>query len=1686
MPRSKAQYKDDPEEADEADGGGLDSPRSRGNTRSYSSVHMDEEDPVVRLRRRHAEPSGFSSALTCCWLCFVFLLIIAAAGLVAWRYEMKTHPEGIHVMGNESWIHNFFQDDDSSRDDDDDVHVADARKKKASSKDSKSASAMVEKAIPSGSAQASIHYDPKAALHYYNPFDFAEGDWYGSVVVPPPALEERSGESRLGFFMQPDHVGQHLVFVTEGDLYYTQLDFGETPSASAAMKLTTTVGNVRTPVLNPKYPYYVAFTATYTGHREVYLMDLRPSHRSQPAMRLTYWDTQSGISSVVGWKDDGLTLVFAASSNEIGLPDTRLYEMSLQQKQPSGDGRHRSLQDSGSMQVLKISPVPLAQAIDGAWKDDCVYFTRFQQSSNTARYVGGTAESLWAYCEGQSEAVPLTADYPGTSKHPRIAFIGENIGLEYLFFMSDRDTTNGVTPATMNLFAVPLPTENQLYGAGAETTLVGAIALTHASCDFKGLALQEYSIDAGSVVLRIGADLHLLPKDSVFTVFSKIPSKFDTKELDIVVYSDFHEHQERILPVSMPADMTSFDVFETAFGSTAALLGVRGQLFVAPVVPNTETISTDYAGAGMNLPPRRYRVAPGTTTGGAIRVLCANFVPLAQEDGKTTRRLAVILATDPSSPTAEHGFYMIETQADSVPSFVDFEALPEPFLGGSKGGGSIAAGGLGSIDADSVKVSPCGRRMAWSDTDGRICVMTMPMYQEGKPTPQYKVLPNVNDNGEPLLGIESEFTWSPGGRYLAIGHQAKNQFEIITIVDCGDPNIEGASEVADIALGSIVQATPSRFNSGNPYWGKTGMDFATAAQAAALAALTEQKPPNTDGATALFFLSDRDVVTDVNSPWGTRAPSPHFPTKQSVYALPLTAIKDDPLSPMKGIYAGGGAAELWADGFIDLRLQLKALTAANPTAEPKGRRLNESHLLAAAAARSQRANQQARRLVDWAQNPAVPAELDTPEDLDIGTEVSGEVAGTEVPIEVPTVEAEGLASNSAETPIDQLPAVGSEAPVAGDSTLEPETILVTSFPSSAPSLSPSSTATPPPSSAAPTTSTQVPSSGPSSTPSFAPSQAEPSSVFPNDREIDFGAAGGLEFARKAYRISGIPAGHYRSIVCQFKDDPSLLLVESGDKGPAMTLFAFEDFPSDKIEAMPIFPSLDYMGSGVSTTRNHLLFIFSGLMKVVPNSVESVIKMMADTKMESHIVDTLDMSISIWPSLEYEQIFNDAWRLLRDYFYDTNMNGIDWVTMHTRYKDLVKRCSKREELDNVLAQMAAELSALHVFVYGGEYGDPTHGNEKLKKAYQVASLGASFERSVAYKGYVITSIADRDPDYSLMDGKSIYSPLSDQVLALSGQRGLEAGDVIVGINGESVMRVPDMHMLLRGMAGRSVRLDVLRQPDSRRRQLQNATETADLKPTPVIAVPLSQKDGDNLRYSSWEWRTREKAQALAKTKAFSVGYVHMRSMEGPEDMDAFARGFFSDYDKQALIIDVRHNRGGNIDSWLLDILQRKAWMFWQGRATSVNNGGLGWDQQFAFRGHIVVLIDEKTSSDGEGFSRGVSELGLGRLVGTRTWGGGIWLSSDNHLVDGGIATAPEIGTYNDNFGWGLGIEQQGVEPDVTVDNNPRVAFDGGDQQLEKAIDILAQWLQDEPIVMPKAPAAKRDMSLKPEVENCAAK
>ncbi len=183
--------------------------------------------------------------------------------------------------------------------------------------------------------------------------------------------------------------------------------------------------------------------------------------------------------------------------------------------------------------------------------------------------------------------------------------------------------------------------------------------------------------------------------------------------------------------------------------------------------------------------------------------------------------------------------------------------------------------------------------------------------------------------------------------------------------------------------------------------------------------------------------------------------------------------------------------------------------------------------------------------------------------------------------------------------------------------------------------------------------------------------------------------------------------------------------------------------------------------------------------------------------------------------------------------------------------------------------------------------------------------------------------------------------------------------------------------------------------------------------------------------------------------------------GAQDIEQWAREFYPSFDRDGLIIDVRHNHGGNIDSWLLSKLMRKAWFYWQPRL-----GNPHWNMQYAFRGHMVVLCDQKTSSDGEAFTEGFRRLGLGKAIGVRTWGGEIWLSSSNKLADNGIATAAEDGVYGPEGKWL--IEGHGVDPDILKDNLPHATFEGEDAQLDEAIRYLEEQMKKDPRPVPASP------------------
>ena len=374
-----------------------------------------------------------------------------------------------------------------------------------------------------------------------------------------------------------------------------------------------------------------------------------------------------------------------------------------------------------------------------------------------------------------------------------------------------------------------------------------------------------------------------------------------------------------------------------------------------------------------------------------------------------------------------------------------------------------------------------------------------------------------------------------------------------------------------------------------------------------------------------------------------------------------------------------------------------------------------------------------------------------------------------------------------------------------------------------------------------------------------------------------------------------------------------------------------------------------------------------------------------------------------------------------------MHGVDWDAMLTKHLPLVERVTTRQELADLMAQMVAELAALHTFVRPGDVRDGPN-------SIAPASLGAVLRRDEAAGGYRVDHVYRTDPD----------EPQHRSPLARPGVE-VGVGAVIRSINGAPTLGAPHIGAMLRNQAGKQVLLEVVDGDGGDERR--------------VIVEPISLRTADDLRYREWEYTRRLEVESAGDG---ALGYVHLRAMGG-RDYTSWARDYFPVFDRKGLVIDVRHNRGGNIDSWILGSLLRRVWFHWNQHA---GNAPM-WNMQYAFRGHVVVLCNERTASDGEAFAEGIKRLDIGTLMGTRTWGGEIWLSSSNTLVDRGIATAAEYGVYGPEGVWL--IEGWGVEPDVVIDNLPHATFNGGDAQLDAAIQHLLGRIEAEPVADPAPPA-----------------
>ena len=405
------------------------------------------------------------------------------------------------------------------------------------------------------------------------------------------------------------------------------------------------------------------------------------------------------------------------------------------------------------------------------------------------------------------------------------------------------------------------------------------------------------------------------------------------------------------------------------------------------------------------------------------------------------------------------------------------------------------------------------------------------------------------------------------------------------------------------------------------------------------------------------------------------------------------------------------------------------------------------------------------------------------------------------------------------------------------------------------------------------------------------------------------------------------------------------------------------------------------------------------------------------------VDLGDWRFAVNKRAEWEQIYMDMWRLHRDYFWDPNMHDVDWEAMRKKYEPLLSRVGSRNELSDLQGLLVSELSLLHSNAGGGDVRQPDPNIE-------VGQLGAVFAKEK--DGFRVVKRYEGHPDLP-----ATWSPLQHPDVRV------EEGDLILAINGRSAAGVPQLESLLVDQIGKHVLLNV-----------RNAAG----KERSVLAKAISPNAAYDLRYEDWERERLAKVDSLSKGE---LGYLHIQVM-GRDDIGRFTRDFYSQLGKKGMIIDVRHNFGGNIDSWILSQLMRTAWAYFAPR----NNDNVFPTMQESFNGPLVVLTDHWTASDGEAFADGFTRLGLGHTIGTRTWGGEVWLSSSNRQVDGGVARASELGVFGLDGNWL--IEGWGFEPAQEVDNLPHSTYKGQDAQLEAAVRYLQSELEKKPVEKPKRP------------------
>jgi len=402
----------------------------------------------------------------------------------------------------------------------------------------------------------------------------------------------------------------------------------------------------------------------------------------------------------------------------------------------------------------------------------------------------------------------------------------------------------------------------------------------------------------------------------------------------------------------------------------------------------------------------------------------------------------------------------------------------------------------------------------------------------------------------------------------------------------------------------------------------------------------------------------------------------------------------------------------------------------------------------------------------------------------------------------------------------------------------------------------------------------------------------------------------------------------------------------------------------------------------------------------------------------------DLKVRLDRRAEWNQIYNECWRQMRDFLFDPKLHGVDWAGMRRRYEPLLAHVQHRADLTFIIGEMIGELNIGHAYVGGGDLPKP----ERIS----LGLLGAVIQPDAS--GYFRIERILRGHNW---DSK-YRSPLTEIGVEI------RPGDYILAVQGQSTRGMTDLYSALVGTAGKPVVLRVNREPKEEGARDQTVIPTADEQP---------------LYYLDWVLGNIEKVD---KASGGKIGYVHVPDM-GVPGLNEFAKFYYPQLHKEALVVDCRGNGGGNVSPMIIERLRREPAMW-----TVARNGSVNVDPSGQVLGPKVLLIDQHSASDGDIVGYRFRKHRLGPIIGQRSWGGVVGIRGSLPLLDGGILNRPEFSRFDlEAKEWIM--EGTGVEPDIEVDNDPTREFSGTDDQLNRAIAELKKAMESKPVKIPQPPA-----------------